>query len=454
MGYDVIAWLFTAVAGLLIIALPRKWAVLPLFAVAFLIPLAQRIVIAGLDFSMVRLLIIVGFLRLLTTRSPHPWKMNAIDKAMVLWMLSAVITYSLLWQTSGAFINRLGVALDTLGIYFLIRGFVSDLESFDLVIRAFVYLSLLVAAAMLVEWVTGRNGFFVFGGVPQFTEVREGRMRAQGAFMHPIMAGTFGASLFPLFFSLAWAGGKRKLLALVGMSAAVVITVTSASSTPAMAFLAGVAALCCWPLRRRMRMIRWGMLCGFIALDLVMKAPVYALIGRIDVAGGSTGFHRQYLMEQFFKRFDEWWLVGVKSTEDWGPKFLVMHDVTNQFIRVAVDGGLLTLGMFILVIALCFRDVGRARLAFEKDPATERLCWAFGASLVVHLTAFQGSSYFDQMIVVWYSGLALIASLAAFAQNQGAPVPQKEKVQAVSSKWVQRSKPVAPVASWNRYANR
>jgi hypothetical protein len=423
MGYEQVAWLVTGLAGVFMILLPRKWAIVPFFVVAFFIPLAERIVIFGLVFPMMRLLIIVGFARLwasnLAASSPVPQAtgLNAIDKAMMLWMLSTVVTYSLLWQTTGAFVNRLGVAFDVLGIYFLVKGFVVDVEGVERVLRTFACIAVLVAVFMLIEQRTGRNGFFVFGGVPEFTEVREGRLRAQGAFMHPIMAGAFGAALFPLFFALAW--GRRKALALCGMAAAIVITITSASSTPLMGLVTGIIGLCLWPFRKRMRLIRWGMLFALIVLQVVMKAPVWALIGRLDVVGGSTGYHRQFLMDQFFDRVSEWWLVGTRSTEEWGPTFLVMHDVTNEFIRIAVDGGLLTLILFIVVIALCFRNVGRARAAFGKNPAMERLAWAFGASLAVHLAAFMGSSYFDQMIVLWYSSIAFIATLTNVSNRSG-----------------------------------
>ena len=63
-GYDLVAWAFTLIAAILIISLPRKWAIMPLFVVAFFLPLAVEVIIFGLNFPMTRLLILVGFLRL------------------------------------------------------------------------------------------------------------------------------------------------------------------------------------------------------------------------------------------------------------------------------------------------------------------------------------------------------------------------------------------------------
>ena len=43
-----------------------------------------------------------------------------------------------------------------------------------------------------------------------------------------------------------------------------------------------------------------------------MKAPVWALIQRIDIVGGSSGWHRYELIDQCIKHFSDWWLMGVK----------------------------------------------------------------------------------------------------------------------------------------------
>lgn len=329
-----------------------------------------------------------------------------------MWVLAAIITYTILWQTSDALVNRLGFAFDALGIYFLIRGLVKDPVDIERVIKIWACISIFVAAAMLVEWQTGRNLFSVFGGVPQFTEVRMGRRRCEGAFLHPINAGIFGASLFPLFVSLYWSARKHKGLAVFGAAAATIITITSASAGPLMAYLAGIAALLMWPLRKSMRAVRWGILFTITGLQIVMKSPVWSLIGRADIVSGNTAYHREVLIDQFVSRFHEWWLLGTKSTAGWSANFLDPTDLTNQYIAVGVQGGLLTLVLFVVVIALCFQAVGRARKAFETQPTMGKLSWAFGAALFAHIVAFLGTSYWDQLIFVWYSTLALISALS------------------------------------------
>lgn len=415
MEYGTIALSSTLAAGMLMLVLPRKWVLVPLFIVAFSLPLAQQVIILGLNFPMTRLLILFGLARLIV-QPPKNWRLDAIGKGMILWILSAVIAYTLLWQSTNAFVNRLGFAYDAFGLFLLVTGFVDGFADIERVIKVFVFIAAALAFAMLVERATGQNAFSVFGGVPRFTVIRDDRFRCQGAFLHPIMAGTFGASLLPLFVSLGW-GRKNKLLALIGIGAATIITITSASSGPAMSYLAAIIGFCAWPLRKRMRTVRWGILFTLVGLHLVMKAPVWALIARVGVVSGSTGYHRFYLVDQFINRFGEWWLVGTRSTTLWGESFMGLQDVTNQYVRIGVDGGFVTLVLFLVVVGLCFRGVGRTRKIFGDQPDMQKLCWAIGVSLFVHIVSFMSVSYFDQIIVVWYALLAMISRMTCLSED-------------------------------------
>jgi hypothetical protein len=54
-----------------------------------------------------------------------------------------------------------------------------------------------------------------------------------------------------------------------------------------------------------------------IVLNLVMSDPVYFLIARIDITGGSTGYYRAALIQAAIRHFNEWWLIGTDYTKDW-----------------------------------------------------------------------------------------------------------------------------------------
>jgi hypothetical protein len=226
-------------------------------------------------------------------------------------------------------------------------------------------------------------------------------------FGHPILAGTFGAILMPLFIGLWLKDRKNLKIALTGLAASTVIVWASASSTPLLAYAGGLMALCMWPLRDWMRSIRWGIVATLVSLHVVMKAPVWQLIDRMDVVGGSSGYHRYQLVDQCIRHFTDWWLYGVKDTGAWGWD---MWDTANQYVSVADSTGLIPLILFVAILVYGFKYVGAARKAWVGNRNMELYNWSLGAAMFANAVGFFGISYWDQTEVVWYAFLAIIAT--------------------------------------------
>jgi len=394
---------FCSITVILMLFLPRKYTFAPFILAALIIPLQQRVVIAGLDFTLLRVMIIFGLARV-SIRSEYKWlTLNLVDRAMILWVLARILSYTLLFQTFSALIYRLGGTLDALGVYFLARILVRDLDDIERVVKALVAVCVVVGVAMLTEQTTQRNLFSVFGGVPAVTALRQGALRSQGPFAHPILAGTLGATLVPIFWSLRL---RHRKAAILGLFAAIAVIGGCSSSGPVLVGLAGLLGLSTWMFREHMRVIRWGIVVTIVSLQLIMTAPVWGLLWRLSIFGGSTGFHRFYLFDAFLKRFSEWWLLGTESTAHWG---YYLFDVTNMYVRVGVEGGLITLMFFLLIIFRCFQSIGLAIPKFEADPPTQKLFWALGVSLFAHVVNFMGVDYWDQSVVLWYWLLAMIS---------------------------------------------
>ena len=406
---------FALAAGFLMLLLPRRAAMVPLlFAVVF-IPLQQRVVIFTLDFFVLRIIVVFGWMRVMMRGEFQGLVLNRVDKLVLLWALSSIVMYTLLWKTSGAFINRLGISFDMIGVYFLARFLVRDMDDIVWVIKTLAIVSIPVAITMVIERFTERNLFSILGGVPEYTVIRDGKLRSQGAFAHSITAGSFSASLLPLFWAAKRLGKRRHLLMYAGLIAASLITISTSSSGPALAYIAGLTGITLWYFRAHMRKIRWGFVLTLIGLHIVMNAPVWALILRVKIFGASTAYHRYRLFDQFVNRFGEWWLYGVQSTASWG---YWLFDVTNHFVRIGVDGGLVTLVLFIAVLSYCFQSVGRALKSGHLSADMEKVTWALGASLFVHVISFFGVSYFDQIRAILYLNLAMLGTVRAITEKE------------------------------------
>ncbi len=251
-------------------------------------------------------------------------------------------------------------------------------------------------------------------------------MRSQGPFEHELLAGTFGATLFPLFF-LLWKSGKSRLLGVAGMIAATVIVLTSSSSTPVLAYGAALIAICAWPLRGAMRTVRWGIVAGLVALQLVMKAPVWFAIQHIDIVGGSSGYHRAMLINDFIMHFRDWWLMGTTENARWGFN---MWDLCNQYVYEGQLGGLASFICFLALICICFSRIGTARKAVEGDRNKEWYFWLLGGALFSHVVAFFGVSYFDQTRFSWFALLGMIVTATAAYLPEKVPAPKAVRLPA------------------------
>jgi hypothetical protein len=397
------------VTAILIFLLPRKQVVVPWLLTAFLVPFGQVIVVSGVHFSVYRVIILFGLIRLAISKSQQGTGrivggFTKVDGAFTLCTLFSFTTFSVQWIVVQAIVKGLGNVLDALGGYFVLRFLIRDRKDIQLAIRTLAVVAVLLAVCMTNEQITHRNVFGLVGGTLLVVPIREGQVRSMGPFEVYITAGVFGATLVPLFVSL-WSQRKARAAAFLGIAGATIVTLTSHSSTPLLAYAAGIVGLCFWPLRRHMRLFRWGLVLVLVGLHIIMKAPVWALIARIDLTGSSSGFHRYMLVDQCIRHFTEWWLMGVKTYDTWGYD---MWDLSNQYVACAVTGGLVTLVTFILVISRSFGRLGTARRAVDGDRKREWWLWCMCAALLSHVVAYFGIGYFDQMQVAWYALLAMV----------------------------------------------
>jgi hypothetical protein len=237
-----------------------------------------------------------------------------------------------------------------------------------------------------------------------------------------ILAGTFGGVSLPLVLSL-W--NRNRLLASSGVIACIMIVLSSGSSGPIMSIAAALVGVALWRWRIYMRQIKIGIVLAILGLALVMKAPVWYLINRIDFTGSSTSFHRAELITQAFDHLDEWWLVGTDRTRHWLPYGIEWSgdhvDMTNHFLKMGVVGGLPLMLLFIGILVKAFQLLGQKIHALRRDgDPTEFLLWCLGATLFAHCASFFGISYFDQNNVFLCLAIGAVPGLCAVTAEESA----------------------------------
>ena len=406
-----------ALAMLIVIGLiftrPRNQVIVPFLLGCFTIPLQQVVVLGGLHFTVLRILIIAGLIRKATSggtsrAGKFPGGFNGVDRMVILWAISLQTIVSLQWMEMQSFIHNLGDFLDMFGGYLVVRFFIPDGETVRRTIKTLAVVCIIQGVCMLNEQISHVNVFGYVGGLGPWLTIRDGKIRSEGV-LGCISAGAFAGALIPLFLWL-WTQRKCRTLAYAGLAGATTMVFTSNSSSSLLALAATALAIFFWPLRKQMRLVRWALALTLVALHLVMKAPVWALISRVDLTGSSSGYHRFYLVDNCIRHFGDWWLLGYKHYDQWG---FMMFDLCNQFVVQAVNGGLLALVAYIAIFSRSFGAIGKARKKVEGDRGREWFLWCLGSTLFSIVVAHFGINY-PAMMEIGLFTLWTVISVATF----------------------------------------
>jgi hypothetical protein len=441
------------IAGWMICVGSRRKALPAFLSAAVLIPTDQVLMLGSVHFPALRIVAMFGLVRALISRMNNKANafsggINKIDVALVVSMLLTAVSGTLLSWGVGALTYQMGNLVTLLGLYIGVRLLIRDERDMDLALKTFVIIAGIVGAVMTSEQLTGHNPYALLGGARAswYSTVmeRDDRFRAVACFGHPILAGTFGVIMLPVFVGLWWRGRALRKYAIAGTVASVVIALASASSTPLMALVAAVVGFLLWPWRRWMRAMRWGLAIMLVCLHMVMKAPVWNLIARVDVIGGSSGEHRYELVNQFILHFSDWWLIGTRSNGDWGWD---MWDTCNQYVAVGEAAGLVPFVLLLTVIVYGFKFLGRARKAPGIYRNQALFLWSLSVGIFANVVAFFGISYFDQTIVAWYALLAVSIAMTNACEKKSVladrtkPMDNEEVLITDQPSWIQACGP-------------
>ena len=120
------------------------------------------------------------------------------------------------------------------------------------------------------------------------------------------------------------------------------------------------------------------------------------------------------LVDNCIRHFSDWWLLGYKYYDVWGWD---MWDLCNQFVVVALTGGLVTLIFYVAIFKRGFGAIGTARKQVNGDRSREWLLWCLGVDLFANVVSHFGINYMAQLMMSVFPLLACI-SVAAFEARQ------------------------------------
>lgn len=424
---NVFGLLFALVTSTLLLLLPRRWAPFPLLLATLYISHTRQLEIGPAHFSVIRILIVVGLVRVMMKGERVAGGIKSLDRMMILWAVWDVC--SLAFHNSDELIFRLGLLYDALGVYYLCRVFIVGLGDITTVFKVMCILMVPLSATMLVERLQGSNPLALIGfDTGEGVLTTKGHFRAAGAFGHPILAGTLGAICLAMAL-YSWRQNRK--VALIGVFSSLCIIYASGSSGPIITAFSTLVAMAIWKFRRYLRALRWFAVGSILTLNVVMNEPIYYLIGRIDITGGSTGYYRAQLIQYAIEHFGQWGLAGTDSTLGWTDVAIdkSSSDITSHYIRMGVWGGLPLMLIFIITLNAGFAAVGRGLKFRKNSPTTQQfLIWTLGCILFGHTVATLSICYFDQSFVFLYLVLAMVASIDVGAAVSSSACDQRGAV--------------------------
>jgi hypothetical protein len=407
-----LGFVLTLAFALAVFCLPRGTAAVGIVSAVCYLTEERPLEIGGFHFTAIRFVLLVGMIRVMS-RGELSWlRFNKVDRSLFTFGAAVLVISVVRHETLTDVIYQAGVLYNVSLSYIVFRCLLRSERDLREVLSKLAFIIIPFVLLMLLESYTNRNFFAQLFGFTDTDLIRDGHVRAQGPFRSPITAGGFGATFAMLYASVLFARPRARF-ALVGVIGSTIIVLCSHSSGPLLGLALGIVALACWYARRHTSKIRWGIVAVLLGLNMVMKVPVWFLIGRISDVVGGGGYYRAYLIDQFVKHFGSWWLLGTSDTSDWMPTQLEFGgtDLTNKFVSDGVNGGLIGLILSVVLVVVCFKWIGLALKASRGRPETEKLIWGIGATLVGTITIFFSVTYFDQSYVLWYFLLAYIAGL-------------------------------------------
>jgi hypothetical protein len=437
------------IAILLMLILPRVKAIAPFLLAFFTIPAEQVLVLGGVHFTMHQILILVVLGRMISFRASSSERrlaggFNALDGAVVLWSLLELVMFCLQFMETAAVIRGLAALIESLGGYLAVRFLIPNREAARRAVKVLAVVCVMQGVFMVSEQFTHQNVFSSMGA--NQPTIREGHIRSEGT-LGTLYGGVFAGVLIPVFLWLS-AEDKSRMVVYAGVAGATAMVFASHASTSWMAYGGSLAGLAFWPLRKQMRLVRWGVLATLIGLHLVMNGPVWSLIEKVDLTGGSSNYHRYMLVDNCIRHFGDWWLIGYKNYASWG---FDMWDLCNQFVVAALTGGLVTLVVYIGIFKRSFAAIGTARKRVSGDRRQEWLLWCLGSALFANIVASFGINYMVHLMMCLFCLLACISVMTFEAKREtvrSAEVPAAEAASLMPEEaWEETWQDLSPASS-------
>lgn len=402
--------LLLLVLGGSIFSIARNKISVPIIIAMCFFPADVSIKLGTIDLQALRVITILCFIRVVSTIKKEIVPFNTIDKLFYAYQITGFLGYIIASGiTTSSIIFRTGLLIDYTFLFYIFRQTIQDTQAIKLIVKTLTYCVLLLLPVIIFEYYFTENILSFLGR--SRIEVRQGEIRAAGAFSHSILFGSFAAAIFPFL----WGAYKEKKdrLYLTGIGCCFFYVVASSSSGPIMATVAAIFFLFFFVFKQYSASLWHGIIALSIVVHFIREAPLWHTIyARFSIKSSSTGYYRYQLVEAAIAELNKWWGIGYgEKGPDWHITYwpwsnYTFTDVTNHYLLEGVRGGLLPMFIFIFLCYKTVKTLGAYAIAC-KDNTDQWLWWGVTVMLLTHCVSFLSVAYFGQIIALFILTVAL-----------------------------------------------
>lgn len=336
--------------------------------------------------------------------------------------------------------QMIGRGLDTVLMYFVARMALTSPADVKSLYWGLALTALAMCAAGVYEAITWHSPYHKFSGGALrnegYSEIRYGMLRAQASTMVSIYFGMAMMLVTGLLWSIRGYMDSAFTHRIV-ILAAVIATLSSLSSGPwlALFMLIGMNLL-----YRRPSLIKPGIYALIIlavVLELASNRHFYNLIDYLAL-DKQTAWYRTRLLEVAVSRLNDFWLVGVGT--DWPHHWATMIDgrlyidVVNNFLIIALYGGLPALFMYVAAHVIAIKRTVRA-FRDDADIPRRKLLFGLGAMLVALDVSSMSVGLYGPALLLSYIMLGLMVSASTAWPAREAVLQDDEPEQATGRRF-------------------
>lgn len=360
-----------------------------------------------------------------SSRSNWKFKWNTMDTLAVLYFFARVLALYTTMPSDVVTKREAGAFFDIMFPYFSTRLAIRSKEDVFVFLRTVVKAGAFLSFFGVYENVTMKNPFSQMVGQDFIRDeqyIRHGLARSTITFANSIAMGLFfsATSLIALgFYRL----NGRKISTLVLAALNVLGTLTTLSSAPLMALVAGIGFLATYPLRRYWRVCVALLLLMIVVVELASNRHFYHVMTRFAF-NTETAYYRIGLWDEALGGgMDNHWMfgygyVGLGPGND-NSKFKWAHqDLVNIYIFILVRTGLCALIPYLCINYLYYRRLYEAAVITRSE--SERwFIWALSGALAGWNIAMMTVAPLEQ--IVGYQNM--ITGICATLPNLIVPRP-------------------------------